>query len=134
MANPIRVITSGVERATDKPFFAAGKWRFVHRIPWWREYDGGPPVLFGHYWRWWDPSVHPVLSKGEPQLFADDPVGPLMAEHHRAFCLDFSVGSRWKQRRSGHEPPYHGRLAAMRWPERELVYDDDAPRPLEPGL
>lgn len=133
MANPIRVITSGVERVTDRPFFTAGKWRFVDRVPWWREYTGKVPVLFGHYWRWWDPSIHAVLSKGEPHLFTDDPVGPFMAEHHRAFCIDFSAGSRYKQRQLGHEPPFHGRLAAMRWPERVLVYDGEAPRPLEAG-
>jgi len=66
--------------------------------------------------------------KGEPPLFADDPVGPFMADHPRAFCVDFSAGSRYKQRRLNHEPPFHGRLAAMRWPERELVYDADAPQ------
>jgi hypothetical protein len=130
MGNPIRVITSGVERATQKPFFASGKWRHVDRVRWWREYAGHVPVLFGHYWRWWDPSVHGALSKGEPQLFTDDPVPPFMAKHDRAFCIDYSVGSRYKQRRLGHEPPYHGRLAALRWPERELVFDGEAPGPL----
>jgi len=127
MGNPIRVITSGVERVTDTPFFASGKWRYVTRVPWWHEYPDDIPVLFGHYWRWWDPAVHPHWSKGEPQLFPDDPVGPYMAEHHRAFCVDFSVGSRYRQRRAKHPPPYHGRLAAMRWPERELVYDSEDP-------
>ncbi|MGH8143821.1 MAG: metallophosphoesterase [Steroidobacteraceae bacterium] len=129
MANPIRVITSGVERATNTPFFAAGKWRFVDRAAWWREYPGDTPVLFGHYWRWWNASLHRVLSKGEPHLFADDPVGPSMTEQHRAFCVDFSAGARWKQRQLGHEPPFHGRLAAMRWPERVLVFDAEASSP-----
>lgn len=133
MGNPVRVITSGVERATERPFFAAGKWRFVERVPWWREYAGEVPVLFGHYWRRWDPSLHALLSTSEPDLFADDPMGPKMALRDRAFCIDFSVGSRWKQRQLGHEPPYQGRLAAMRWPERELVYDGEAPRPLGRG-
>ena len=130
MGNPIRVITSGVERLNQQPFFASGKWRYVDRVPWWREYEDDVPVLFGHYWRWWDPSVHTALSKGEPQLFHDDPVGPFMADDHRAFCVDFSVGGRYKQRLLNHEPPYHGRLAAMRWPERTLVYDGEDPRPV----
>lgn len=130
MGHPIRVATSGVELVTDKPFFASGKWRFVERVAWWRDYAGAVPVLFGHYWRWWDPSVHVTLSKGEPQLFADDPVGPFMAEHHRAFCVDFSAGVRYKERHRGHAPPFHGRLAAMRWPERELLFDGDEPQPL----
>jgi hypothetical protein len=121
--NPIRVITSGVERAISAPFSAGGKWRFADRVAWWREYTGEAPVLFGHYWRWWDPAIHAILSKGETQLFADDPVGPYMAEHHQAFCVDFSVGSRYKQRHRNQTEDFHGRLAAMRWPEHEIVYD-----------
>jgi hypothetical protein len=132
MTNPVRVVTSGVERATDAPFFAAGKWRFVTRVPWWRAYDG-PPVLFGHYWRWWNNAAHAALSKGEPNLFEGEEVGPAMAEDHRAFCVDFSVGARFKERSRGRtDGAFHGRLAAMRWPERELVYDGEPVlRPLE---
>ena len=117
----------GVERATQRPFFASGKWRYVDRVAWWHEYAGRIPVLFGHYWRWWNPGAHQALSKGEPQLFADDCVAPFMAEHHSAFCIDFSVGSRYKERRLRDKPPYQGRLAAMRWPERTLVFDGAAP-------
>jgi hypothetical protein len=127
MGNPIRVITSGVERATLKPFFASDKWRYVDRLPWWHEYKGNVPVLFGHYWRWWNPSAHASFSKGEPQLFTDDPVAAFMAEHEQTFCIDFSVGSRFKQRLLGHKPPYQGRLAALQWPERTLVFDGDDP-------
>jgi len=125
MANPVRVVSSGVERATEEPFFAAGKWRFVKRVPWWETYQG-PPVLFGHYWRWWNNAVHKHLSKGEPNLFEGEEAGPAMAENHQAFCLDFSVGARFKERDLGRKVgPFHGRLAAMRWPERELVYDGE---------
>jgi len=127
MGNPIKVITSGVERATQVPFTAGGKWRFADRVAWWRDYAGEVPVLFGHYWRWWDPSIHHILSKGETQLFSDDPVGPYMAAHHQSFCIDFSVGSRFKQRHNNETEPFHGRLAAMRWPEREIVYDTEDP-------
>lgn len=125
IGNPVRVVTSGIERATRTPFFASGKWRFANRVAWWREYEGDVPVLFGHYWRTWDPAMHRVLSPGEPQLFADDTPGPYMADHHRAFCIDFSAGARYRQRMAGHEPPYHGRLAAIRWPERQLVFDTE---------
>lgn len=125
MGNPIRVITSGVERATQSPFTAGGKWRFTDRVAWWREYAGRIPVLFGHYWRWWDPSIHHLLSKGETHLFAEDPVGPYMAAHHLTCCIDFSVGSRFKERGRKEAAPFHGRLAAMRWPEREIVYDTE---------
>jgi hypothetical protein len=128
MGNPIRVLTSGEERVTAQPFFAGGRWRYVERIPWWKNYTGPIPVLFGHYWRWWNPSVQAELSKGEPQLFAEDPVGPVMAADNSAFCIDFSVGAHFKEKFLGHEPPFQGRLAALRWPERELVYDGEDPR------
>jgi hypothetical protein len=133
MSNPIRVITSGVEQKTLEPFFASDKWRYVDRLPWWREYKGNVPVLFGHYWRWWNPSAHAIFSKGEPPLFRDDPVPPFMAEHERAFCIDFSVGSRFKQRLLRQEPPHQGRLAAIRWPERTLVFDGEDPDELPLG-
>jgi Calcineurin-like phosphoesterase len=125
MQNPIKVVTSGVERANQSPFFASGKWRFVDRVPWWKTYNSSIPVIFGHYWRWWNPAIHSQLSKGEPQLFSEDPIGPSMSAQERAFCVDFSVGSRFKQRLRQDVLPYHGRLAALRWPERELVFDDD---------
>src|SRR5262249_19295118 len=54
MSNPLRVVTSGVERVTPMPFYASGKWRFVERVQWWRGYAHAAPVVFGHYWRWWD--------------------------------------------------------------------------------
>lgn len=125
MGNPVRIASSGVERATNRPFYAAGEWHFVRRIAWWREYQSEIPVVFGHYWRWWDPTVHATLSKGEPQLFADDAVGPYMADHHNAYCVDFSVDARFKERLAGTTAGFHGRLAAVRWPERITVYDGD---------
>ena len=134
MANPVRVATSGVERAAAMPFFAGGKWRFADRAAWWRDYASDVPVLFGHYWRWWNPARHADLSKGEPHLFADDGVGPAMTREQRAFCIDFSAGSRFRQRHRGEPEPFHGRLAAMRWPERELVFDAAAPDANAPGV
>ena len=80
--NPVRVITSGLERATPTPRFVAERWRFVQRVAWWRDYAGYVPVLFGHYWRWWDPAAQAQLSMGIAPLFTDDPVGPFMAAGH----------------------------------------------------
>jgi hypothetical protein len=128
--NPIRVSTSGLERVVPAPRFVAERWRFTQRVAWWREYTGHVPVLFGHYWRWWNPAAQAQLSMGIAPLFADDPVGPFMAQDHTAFCIDFSAGARFKQRHLGHDAPYHSRLCAMRWPERELVFDADEPAPL----
>ena len=130
MSNPIRVLTSGVERPTKRPFFVSGKWRFVERVKWWLEYADDAPVIFGHYWRWWDPASHLLFSKGEPQLFSDDdPCGwhRNSAGREVAFCVDDSAGARFKQRVEGSTTWFHGRLAALRWPEREVVFDEDSP-------
>jgi hypothetical protein len=35
MSNPVRVLTSGVERRAREPFFLAGKWRMLERVAWW---------------------------------------------------------------------------------------------------
>jgi len=125
LRNPVRVISSGVERPAATPFYASGKWRMVERVPWWRDYAHGVPVIFGHYWRWWSPDGHRRYSKGEANLFADvDRAGWLpTAGREGAFCLDYSVGARFQERKEGLAEPFHGRLAAMRWPERELVFD-----------
>lgn len=131
VGNPLRLVSSGVERLATRPFFAAGKWRFVDRVRWWREYPDRVPVVFGHYWRWWDPAAHALLSKGERLLF--EGAGPADWLPTRlgteAMCIDYSVGARFKERKLGRAPPYSGRLAALRWPERELVFDAAAGRP-----
>lgn len=126
MSNPLRVVTSGVEKVTCRPFFAGGKWRFVERVPWWRAYDGRVPVVFGHYWRWWDARHQAELSKGEPNLFEGESAGGWQrndAGREVALCIDYSVGARFKERLRGKQSGFAGRLAALRWPERELVFD-----------
>ena len=131
MSNPVRVLTSGVERGAASHFYASGKWRFVERVRWWNDYRDSTPVVFGHYWRWWDPASHATLSKGEPNLFDTEPA----CGWHRnaegrevAFCVDYSAGARFKERKLRRTGPFHGRLAALRWPECEVVFD--APEPL----
>ena len=130
MSNPVRVVTSGVERVTRSPFYASGKWRFVERRRWWEDYRDATSVVFGHYWRWWNPASHAKLSKGEPNLFDKDPA----CGWHRnadgrevAFCIDYSAGARFKERKLSRKGPFHGRLAALRWPECEIVFDAEEP-------
>jgi hypothetical protein len=128
--NPVRVLTSGVETVTRHPFYAGGKWRFVEREKWWRRYEGPVPVIFGHYWRWWNPRSSADLSKDEPYLFeGDDPAGwqKNRAGREVAFCVDFSAGVRYRERKAGRRQGFEGRLAALRWPERTLVFDEGAP-------
>jgi len=38
-------------------------------------------------------------------------------------CAEYSAGTRYAERRQRPQAPFEGRLAAMRWPERELVFD-----------
>ena len=130
MSNPVRVLTSGVERIARRPFFAGGKWRFVERVRWWESYRDDVPVVFGHYWRWWNAASHAQFSKGEPNLFDGDSPGGWHrndAGREVAFCVDYSAGARFKERQQPRTGPFHGRLAALRWPERELIFDHDAP-------
>lgn len=117
MLNPVRVVTSGPERATEKQFFSTGKWRFCDRVQWWHEYTADTPVLFGHYWRGMQHGDKPDLFHG----FANsDWLGP----KRNAYCVDFSVGRRFAERRGKTEPTFRSRLAAMSWPERVVTFDD----------
>ena len=133
MHHPLAVLCSGQEKVSDAPFWANGKWRMTDRVAWWRDYADEVPVVFGHYWRWTDEAARRRYSRGEPDLFADcAPLAPLPTRGAPAWCVDFSVGARYRQRqerrREGRDPegePFVGRLAALRWPEREWVFDSD---------
>jgi len=117
--NPLKVITSGPEMAAPAPFFAGGRMRSEARRAWWNDYDANIMVVFGHYWR--IPS--PTLQKNDG-LF---PAGPLNATlgSGNAMCIDYSVGSRASERLICTPPDkITGRLAALRWPQRELVFDN----------
>jgi len=124
MSNPVRVLTSGVERLASSPFFASGKWRMVDRVPWWQDYADDVPVLFGHYWRWASPDSARLYSRGERDLFAGVAMNEWVGPRRNAFCVDFSVGVRYRERHLPRSRPFRGRLGAVRWPEQELVFDD----------
>lgn len=121
--NPMRVITSGLETLAARPYFAGGSWRMTDRVRWWDGYDDPTPVLYGHYWRWMDQDARGRYSKGEPDLFDGAAPNAWLGRRRNAFCTDFSVGARYKEREAGLAPPWRSRLAAVRWPERELVDD-----------
>ena len=114
--NPVRVLTCGAEVPSAAPFYAGGRWRFVERQAWWDDYRDDTAVVIGHYWRRWRGDTNPLF-----------PFPP----HHwhgarrNVFCCDFAVGARWRDRATGTAPeqsPY--RLAALRWPERTLLFDN----------
>jgi hypothetical protein len=125
MGNPLKVLTSGVERKLPDPskvFRAGGKWRFVERVAWWVEYEVMIPVVIGHYWRSFKNNAN--AEADDSDLFGS--VDPLAwhGKHNNVFCIDFSVGKRWKERREGVTKNYRGKLAALRWPEKTLMFDD----------
>lgn len=121
-SHPLRAATSGLERPAPTPFYIAGKWRMSGRVAWWDEYDDAPAVVFGHYWRW-------PLSPGEvaarwrgPKLFGDTGPFEWLGPRKNAMCIDWCVGTRWKERLEGARR-FEGKLGALRWPSREIVLD-----------
>ncbi|MEG0976749.1 MAG: metallophosphoesterase [Comamonas sp.] len=122
--NPLKVLTCGVERRGTDPFYAGGKWRFVERVAWWDSYADTTPVLMGHYWRRIKPINRAAMGKDDQDLFAHIAPTAWHGQLGNVFCMDFSVGARWTARLAGKSPEDDFKLAAMRWPERELVLDD----------
>jgi hypothetical protein len=123
MANPIRVVTSGIERGAARPFFASGHWRFVERIRWWDEYTDPVPVIVGHYWRQFAHVDRGSLGKTEENLFTDLAPTAWHGMHRNVFCIDFSVGGRFLERPLTPGALPRSRLGALRWPERLLALD-----------
>lgn len=124
--NPYKVLTSGKEEPIpeDRPlFYVGGKWRVVERARWWRSYEEEPAVVIGHYWRRRGERVH-----GKRDLFDDIPTYGWAGPRGNVFCVDYSVGrrflERWQDPAAGVDKPFRGALAALRWPERTLVFDD----------
>ena len=124
MVNPLKVLTTGVERECRTPFYAGGKWRFVERVAWWNEYTEAPAVIVGHYWRRLRASDAPAHGAQFENLFGSTPPLSWHGQRNNVFCVDFSVGARWLNRLRGEDPNERSKLAAMRWPERVLVFDD----------
>jgi hypothetical protein len=122
--NPVKFLTSSPEARADHPFEAMGKIRRERRVAWWREYVG-PMCVFGHYWR--------ILLPGEDdseRLFTDVPLNATLGRGD-AMCIDYSVGKRFKERAApGFAGVFRTRLAALRLPERMLIFDDGEPMPI----
>ena len=102
-SNPVKVLTSGKEQHTDKAFTASGKVRREERVKWWESYARDPFCVFGHY----------SLYRDEREAFCN------------ALCVDYAVAKRWEERKLlGFSGQHHGMLAAFRWPERVVVFDN----------
>lgn len=120
--HPIRAITCGIEKIAEEPFFAGGRWRFSIRNPWWDDYHDATPVIVGHYWRSFD-NQH-TRAKHRVNMFTV-PSHCWHGAKRNVFCIDFSVGARWRDRKKNISPcQSKHRLAAMRYPERVLVFDN----------
>ncbi len=122
MGNPVRVATSGVERLAREPFWSNGKWRMCDRVRWWDEYEEAVPVVVGHYWRQLAPVTASSHASSKPQLFGETAASDWLGAKANVFCVDFSVGARYQERKSGVNE-FGTRLAALRWPERELWFE-----------
>lgn len=117
LENPIKLLTSGAERPVPPGmhFYAGGRWRFVERERWWHAPIDKPTVV-GHYWR----------RRGEPapeKADVWDDVPPF-AWAGQVYCIDYCVGRRHRERHRGIKDTFAGGLAALRWPERTLAFDD----------
>lgn len=99
--NPVKRLTSGPEERSEKLIHSGGKVRYERRVHWWGNYIG-PYCVFGHY----------SISDGQTR------------DGSAAFCVDYGIGQRWKERRAGKTSGFSFRLAAMRFPEKQVVFDD----------
>lgn len=124
MLNPLKVLTSGVERTGAAPFYSSGKWRFVERVTWWDEYVDTTPVVVGHYWRRVSNIDRAAVGKGDPDLFESTHPFDWHGKRGNVFCVDFSVGGRWTERKAGTQVGRDFKLATLRWPEQILLFDD----------
>jgi hypothetical protein len=122
-ADPAKVLTSGPERPLANPDaleYLGGKWRFVERDPWWDRDDDPRPVVFGHYWRRRAAGGTPFKASMFTRVAPDAWFG----RRGQAFCVDYSVGYRFRARHHGTDSRRDYALAALRMPERTLRFDD----------
>ncbi len=120
--HPIKVLTSGREERIpfEKIFFVGGKWRFCRRYDWWNHYDSEVAVVVGHYWRQRMDSV----GSDKPDRWTTPQYTDWTGPRRNVFCVDYSVGRRFIARSLGQDSDFGDGLAALRWPERILVFDD----------
>jgi hypothetical protein len=123
---PVKVLTSGPERpirAGASPRFVNGKWRLLEREAWWDADGDERPVIFGHYWR----RRPGAVIDGKPDLLRDIDPTDWFGDRRQAFCIDYSVGYRFKARHRQTDLHASSGLAALRIPEQVLVFDDRSP-------
>lgn len=124
--NPIKKLTSGIEARSEHPFFSGNRWRYSDRTAWWNDDPDPTPVIIGHYWRLFEqPGTGGAWRYS--RLFKGVAPDAWHGLHQQAFCVDYSVGARWNERKAGIPlTRSRFRLAAMLWPERRLIFDNSA--------
>lgn len=120
--SPFKALTSGLEAKTETPFFSGNRWRYSDRVPWWDDYDQHIPVVIGHYWRLFDPRPDQPQSRYS-LLFRDVGSTAWHGKHHNVFCIDYSAGARWRNRKENRCVASRFRLGALQWPEMQVVFD-----------
>ena len=119
--NPIRLLTSGVEVKVEKPFYIHGRWRFAQREDWWNNYQGEKPVIVGHFWR---KIYKDKNAETDENLFHKIHSFSWHGNKNNVFCIDYSVGGRFVERNMNWTLGEKTALAALRWPENEIVLDN----------
>jgi hypothetical protein len=122
--NPTKLLTSGPEALAEEPFEAMGQMRNERRVAWWQDYTE-PLCVFGHYWR----ILLPHEVDGD-RLFTGIPLNATL-DRGEAMCIDYSVGKRFMERAApGFAGVFQTRLAALRLPERVLIFEDGSELPM----
>lgn len=123
-SNPIRVLTTGPVQVASKPFYAMGRWNMADRCRWWDDYDDRLPVIIGHFWRRFDDAAERISGVFGRDVFEGIPSHAWMGKHANVYCVDYSVGQRYRERERQDGNQYHGKLAALRFPEWQVCHDD----------
>lgn len=123
MGNPIKVLTAGVETPGGTPFYSNGRWRFAERVQWWNDYYEEIPVVIGHYWRKFQHQPR-GSTNFDPDLFENESSESWHGVRRNVFCVDYSVGGRFMARNNNELDILKFRLAALRWPENILAFDN----------
>jgi hypothetical protein len=122
--NPVRVLTTGSVQAAKSPFYAMGHWRMADRCKWWDSYDEQVPVIIGHFWRRFDTAAERITGVFGRDVFEGVDSHAWMGSNNNVYCVDYSVGQLHKERQMRDRATYHGKLAALRYPEWEVCHDD----------
>jgi hypothetical protein len=107
--NPVTLLTSGPVERSETLIRRTCTTTYERRVHWWNGYDDGVFCVFGHY------------SRKDGTFFGS----------RSSYCIDFGAGRRWTERRDGDTGPSSWKLAALRYPEKIVVFDDGACRAME---